>query len=180
MKELTVMRRFLLALTGIAVAAAILRPQLADSLVIRGDGYLYRAKPLSALAFYERALWIDPQNEVAVDRYAFVSMTTHTLPEIAQSIRMTSAFLHAHPDDAVVRLDRAQAYRASGDLRHALDDFARVGLRWRDPQALAFAGYAAYATGRTAVARRLWRAALDVQPGLLAALDGLKKSDRKP
>jgi tetratricopeptide (TPR) repeat protein len=179
MRELTRARRVCLALSGIAIAAWILRPQLADSLVLRGDGFLYRAKPLSALRFYERAVAIDPQNEVAVDRYAFVAMTTHAAPAIAHSIRFASAFLRAHPDDAVVRLDRAQAYRASGHFGEALQDFARVGLRRRDPAALAFAGYAAYATGQAATARRYWRAALELQPDLPAALDGLKKTRRQ-
>lgn len=175
MNELSVSRRLCLACIGIGLSAWVLRPQLADALVLRGDACLYGAQPFSALRYYRRAAWIDPSDGVAVDRFAFVAMTTHEPAALREGIGLASSYLRRRGDDDVVRMDRAMAYRALRDPGRALEDFAAVGRRTRDVRALTFAGYAAAAVGQSVRARALWRSALALAPGFPAALHALTR-----
>ena len=59
------LRRTLLALAGVGISAAMLRAQLSDALVVRGDEFLYRAEPARALAYYRRALAVDRDDGAA-------------------------------------------------------------------------------------------------------------------
>ena len=169
------LRRTAVALVGIVAAATILRPQIADALVVRGDEFLYRADPARALDYYRRALLVDADDGAAADRFAFVATTMRDPRINAEALRETSAYLQRHPDDSVVRMDRAMAYRTSNSSRAALADFALVGARTNDPRAFTFAGYAAQRSGDPALARRLWRAALALQPGFISAKRALER-----
>jgi tetratricopeptide (TPR) repeat protein len=169
------LRRIALALLGIAIAAWILRPQISDALVVRGDEFLYRADAPSALRYYRRALGVDEDDGAAADRFAFVAAMLRDPGANAEALRETSAYLQRHPDDTIVRMDRAMAYRAAGISRAALADFSLVGARTNDPRAFTFAGYAAERSGDAALARRLWRAALALQPGFVAAKRALER-----
>jgi tetratricopeptide (TPR) repeat protein len=170
------LRRTALALVGIAIAACILRPQISDALVVRGDEFLYRAEPGRALEYYRRAFLVDDDDAAAVDRFAFVASMRHDPRANAEALRETSAYLGRHPGDATVRMDRAMAYRAAGLMRGALADFSLVGAWTGDPRAYTFAGYAALRSGNTPLARRLWRAALTLQPGFVAAKRALDRN----
>jgi tetratricopeptide (TPR) repeat protein len=169
------LRRTLLALTGVAISALLLRPQISDALVVRGDEFLYRSLPSRALAYYGRALAVDGDDAAAADRFAFVSMMLRDRAALNESLRVTSAYLIRHPEDSVVRMDRAMAYRAAGIPRGALDDFALVGARTGDARALTFAGYAADGLGERSLARRFWRAAIGSQPGFPPAVHALER-----
>ncbi len=169
------LRRIALALLGIAAAAWILRPQISDALVVRGDEFLYRADGRRALEYYRRALTVDGDDEAAADRFAFVAALLRDRGANDEALRETSAYLQRHPDDAIVRMDRAMAYRAAGLSRAALADFSVVGARTSDPRAFTFAGYAAERSGDRPLARRLWRAALALQPGFIAAERALER-----
>jgi hypothetical protein len=68
------------------------------------------------------------------------------------------------------------AYRAANIAAAALADFALVGARTNDPRAYVFAGYAARRSGDASLARRLWRAALVLQPGFIPAKRALERS----
>lgn len=176
MREIPVDRRFLLGAFGIIVAAWLMRAQIADALVLRGDEWLYRAHPATSLVYYRRAAWIDPGDGVAVDRFAFVAITLRNRRVLSDAIALATWYLHTYPTDSIVRMDRAMAYRSIGRTRDALNDFAIVGARARDPRALTFAGYAARQLGATARARELWRTALALQPNFPAALHGLART----
>jgi tetratricopeptide (TPR) repeat protein len=169
------LRRVMLAVAGAGLSAVILRPQIADALVVRGDEFLYRAQPARALPYYRRALNLDGDDAAAVDRFAFVSMMLRDPAAIDETIRDTSAYLNRHPDDTIVRMDRAMAYRRAGISRGELADFAFVGARTMDPRALTFAGFAADGLGRRSLARRFWRAAIAAQPGFPSAIRALER-----
>ena len=171
------LRRTALALLGIGAAACILRPQISDALVVRGDEFLYRADSRRALDYYRRALAVDGDDGAAADRFAFVAAMMRDPRANAEALRETSAYLQRHPDDAIVRMDRAMAYRAAGLSEAALADFSLVGALTNDARAFTFAGYAAERTGDAPLARRMWRAALALQPGFVAAKRAL---ERKP
>jgi tetratricopeptide (TPR) repeat protein len=171
----TPLRRIALALCGIATAAWILRPQISDALVARGDEFLYRADARRALEFYRRALGVDGDDGAAADRFAFVAAMLRDSSANAEALRETSAYLQRHPDDMIVRMDRAMAYRAAGISQAALSDFSLVGARTNDPRAFTFAGYAAERSGDAPLARRLWRAALALQPAFIAAQRALER-----
>ena len=163
------LRRTALALLGIAAAAWILRPQISDALVVRGDEFLYRSDSKRALDYYRRALAVDGDDAAAADRFAFVAAMTRDVRANAEALREASAYLRRHPDDAIVRMDRAMAYRAAGYSGAALADFSLVGALTNDPRAFTFAGFAAERSGDPRLARRMWRAALALQPGFVAA-----------
>jgi tetratricopeptide (TPR) repeat protein len=169
------LRRTALALLGIAAAACILRPQISDALVVRGDEFLYRADPRRALDYYRRALAVDADDGAAADRFAFVAAMIRDPRADAEALRETSVYLQRHPDDAVVRMDRAMAYRAAGISGAALADFSLVGALTGDPRAFTFAGYAAVRRGDARLARRMWHAALALQPRFVAAKHALER-----
>jgi tetratricopeptide (TPR) repeat protein len=169
------LRRTALALLGIAAAACILRPQISDALVVRGDEFLYRADPRRALDYYRRALAMDGDDGSAADRFAFVAAMIRDPGANAEALSETSDYLRRHPDDAVVRMDRAMAYRAAGMSGAALADFSLAGALSHDPVAFTFAGYAAERSGNAPLARRMWRAALALEPGYVAAKRALER-----
>lgn len=173
-------RRLVLAVLAIAGASVLLHAQLASDLVVRGDECLYRSRPLAALSFYRRALWFDSGNGVAADRFLFVAMTLRNLQELRSGIELASRYLTLDPADDAVRMDRAMAYRVTGQPERAMLDFAIVGRRTRDARALAFAGFAAESIGRSRLARGFWRTALAFAPRFAVAkraLDGRNLRD---
>lgn len=180
MKELPASRRLGLALCGIVVSACLLRAPVADALVVRGDGCLYRSRPVAALRYYRRAIWIDANDGSAVDRFVFVAMTLRDRVALRAGIAFASRYLTRNRDDAVVRMDRAMAYRIVGQPARALGDFAIVGRSAKDPRAYAFAGFAANAVGRRNLARGFWRAAIAIEPRFPVARHALDRMKAAP
>jgi tetratricopeptide (TPR) repeat protein len=178
MNEIPIARRIALALTGIVISAYLLRPQVSEALVIRGDERLYRGSAVDALGYYRRAIVTDPLDAAAIDRFAFGAVSLRTPALVRDAIELSSRYLRRRPDDDVVRMDRAMAFRLLRDWRHAADDFARVGERDRDATALTFAGYAAEALRDEKRAAALWREALAVDPGFRAARRALNAPER--
>jgi hypothetical protein len=179
MSGMSLRRRFGLALTGVALSAYLLRPQIADALLIRGDERLYRGDPTDALRYYRRALWIDATDGAAVDRFLFVATQLHDAASEREGVALAGRYLRLRKD-ADVQFDRAMANRALGRLGRALADFAAVGRASRDARAYAFAGYAADALGERARAIAMWRAALSLDSGLPAARDALRRAGVQP
>lgn len=139
MRARTNVRRFEVAAAALAIAAVLFRPQLADALVVRGDELLYKNARTQALARYERALWIDPDNGTAADRYVFVSLQTHTPAALGLGVDTARAYLRRHPDDAAVLGDLALCMLAERRVRDARVDFERAAA------ILPHSGYALYA-----------------------------------
>jgi tetratricopeptide (TPR) repeat protein len=174
-----VLRRLLLATTGIAVAAVALRGSVADALVVRGDEFLYKGSQARALRYYGRALWMDPLDGTAVDRVAFVATMSGNADDLRNAIRMASEYLVLVPQDDRVRMDRAMAYRRVGEKARALSDFAIVGRRDKDARALTFAGFAAADLGELQCARAFWMAALSLAPEFPAPRHALERSEER-
>lgn len=174
MKDIPASRRVALALTGVLVAGYLLRPQVSQALVVRGDERLYRGSPADALIYYRRAIEADPLDAAAIDRFAFGAVSLRDRRAVRDAIDLSSRYLRRRPYDDGIRMDRAMAYRLIGDWRHAVDDFERVGVRKRDATALTFAGYAAWALRERPRAIGLWRKALAAQPDFRAARHALR------
>ena len=175
MSDIPTWRRFALAAIALAVSGWLLRGQIADGLVVRGDEMLYRGDSNAALTYYRRAMLLDPGDGTAVDRFAFFAITTHGSVRLRESVAIASRYLRDHPGDDVVRMDRAMAYRSLADNRDALADFARIGKRAADPRALTFAGYCALALGQRHQAIGLLREAMALAPSLPAARHALMR-----
>ncbi len=158
---------------AITSAFALVRGPLSFALVVRGDDLLYQGNAARSLVMYARALALDESNGTAVDRYAFVSMTSHQGAALRDAIRVASPYLQRHPSDDNVRMDRALCEYRLGDVRRGESDFERVGRDRHDARALVFAGYAALRSGARSRALRWWRAALGVQSGYVPALRAL-------
>ena len=175
--ELRAPRRAALILFGMTASVLLLRAQLADALVARGDEFLYRSQPERALQYYSRALALDAASPRAVDRFLFVATTARNRVAMHDGIARATYYLAHHPGDDVVRMDRAMAFRATGDFAHAASDFAVVGFHGRDARALTFAGFSARAAGQSLRAARLWRSALALEPKFPPALHALQRMD---
>jgi tetratricopeptide (TPR) repeat protein len=167
--EIPLGRRIALALIGIVASGYLLRPQISQALVVRGDERLYRGSATEALGYYRRAIETDPLDGSAVDRFAFSAVSLRKPMLVRDAIELSSQYLRRRPDDDVVRMDRAMAFRLLGNWKNAADDFARVGKRERDVTALTFAGYAARALHDDKRATALWREALGVNSTFRAA-----------
>ncbi len=174
MSEIPVARRIALALAGIVVSGFVLRPQISQALVIRGDERLYRGSASDALVYYRRAIAVDSLDASAVDRFAFAAVSLREPVLVRDAIELSSKYLRRRPDDDIVRMDRAMAFRSVGDWPQAADDFARVGERERNATALTFAGYAAAALHDDKRAIELWDKALAVDGSFLAARRALR------
>lgn len=177
MSEIPIVRRITLALTGIVMSGYLLRPQISQALVIRGDERLYRGSAADALIYYRRAIAADPLDGSAVDRFAFGAVSLRKPALVRDAIELSSQYLRRRPDDDVVRMDRAMAFRLLRDWRHAADDFARAGERERDATALTLAGYAAKALHEEKRATALWRQALVFDRSFRAARRALNKTE---
>lgn len=174
MNDIPVVRRVALALTGIVVSGFLLRPQISQALVVRGDERLYHGSTADALTYYRRAIAADPLDGNAVDRFAFGAVSLRDRRFVREAIDATSQYLRRRPNDDGVRMDRAMALRILGDWPRAADDFERVGIRERDATALTFAGYAASALHQRARSIALWRRALSLDANFVAARHALR------
>lgn len=152
----------------------LLRAQLSAALVVRGDDLLYRSEEARALSFYRRALVLDPDNAAAADRYVFLEMLRRRRIGLRAGVRVASAFIDRHRQNAVLLMDRALCERLLSQNRAAEEDFLRAGHLKRDSRALVFAGYEALRLGRRAQARAFWREALAFRRNYPPALRALR------
>jgi hypothetical protein len=135
-------RRFQLASVSLVFAAVLLRPLVADALCLRGDEFLRSGDPLVAQHYYRLALLSDRECGTAVERFAFVALEVHTHAILAESIRVTDAYLARHEDEAI-RVDRALALWSTGDLGRAALELRAVGSSMRDQRFIRLAAIAA-------------------------------------
>lgn len=119
-------RRFATAAAALAISGALFRPQLSDALVVRGDELLFKNSRAQALARYARALAIDPDNGIAADRFAFVSLQSHTPEALAGAARTAQTYLRRHPRDAELLGDLALCMLAERNVAEARRDFERA------------------------------------------------------
>jgi tetratricopeptide (TPR) repeat protein len=103
---------------------------LADLHVARGTAYLARVDYRHALADFNAAIKIDPNDAAA---YRARGEVSHFHPDIA--IPDFDTAIRLDPNDTKAYVDRGAAYRASGQLDRAMADFD-AAIR-RDPTAAA-------------------------------------------
>ena len=132
MNEIPRIRRLLCAFAGIAVAALLLRGQLADALVTRGDDATRNGEGGAAMRAYERALVFDPRSAVAADRLAFALAIRHERRSAEASIAVATTALMFRPDDGPLAADRAFAEMELRRWGDAERDFAAAGLHTSD------------------------------------------------
>ena len=170
-------RRALLVVTALTLAAPLLRTSVASALVTRGDGLLY-TRDARAAAMYRRALAIDPGDSVASDRYALSALLSHRKSIIEDGIRVLDLALVNHPEDATLRMDRALCLQKLKRYSLAEPDFERVGMENRNVEALAFAAADARKLSRISKARSLLLVASRIDPKyepIRLALHGMKR-----
>ena len=168
-------RRIVVALVAVMIAALLFRPQIASALVSRGDEFLARGNAGAARVYYRRAMLVDGESPTAVDRFVFFGTMSRERAVLQQAIAAASAYLSAHAADAVLLEDRALCYQRTGRFEEAASDFeaaARVTGSGRD---FTFAGWAAFRSGHSARARRLWLEALRRSPAYGPAMSALRK-----
>ncbi len=171
------LRRALLVVTALVLAAPLLRASVASALVTRGDGLLY-SQDARATVMYRRALAIDPNDNAAADRYAFSALLSRRKSVIEDGIRVLDVALSNHPEDDTLRMDRALCLQKLKRYDLAEPDFERVGIETRNVQALAFAAADARKLSRIGKSRSLLLAASRIDPKyepIRLALRGMKR-----
>ncbi len=171
-------RRFAVAFAAIACAAVLLRTQIAEAMVIRGDDCLYRGQTLRALEHYRRAVTIAPLLEAAADRYVFLSVQMHTPASLASGISVANAYLSVRSSDAALLSDRALCYLHERRYELAQADFERAARASASATSYVFAGWAAERSGSANTARLLWKAALRIDPRNVSALAALAEHEK--
>lgn len=172
-------RRFAIALLAVIGAGVLLKGQVAQALVVRGDDYLYRGDRPAALERYRRAMIFAPGLSVAADRYVFVTMLQHTAPSLNAAIGAATEYLRAHPRDARLLSDRGLCYLHLHWYALAERDFERAARQTHSPSDYVFAGWAAHRAGLRRTARMLWKRALRARPGYRPALIALSEQARR-
>jgi Flp pilus assembly protein TadD len=168
-------RRVLLVATALLLSAPILRPALSSALVTRGDALLY-ARDVRAREKYALALWVDPGNTVAADRYVFAAFLSRKPEQLEDAVRVASVVLQTHPHEANVRMDRALCLQLRKQYRLAARDFEEVGGERADVQALALAAADERIGGDMSAARRLLSAAAHIDPNYVPVRIALERS----
>ena len=165
--------------TALLAAAMLFRPQVSTAVVTRGDEFLYRSDLAGARKYYARAILIDPNNGVAVDRLAFFGMQLRTPASLQSSLAVTEAYLAKHPDDANVRADRGLCLQILKRYRLAAREFAIAASQAHDARYYTFAGWDALRSGDRTAARKFWQLALNAQPQFSPALGALRQIETK-
>jgi hypothetical protein len=172
-------RSLFICVAAAVVALILARRPIADSLIARGDSAALHAQPVSALAYYRRAVRVDSADGVALDRFSFGALLQRDRPTMQLAIRLCTAFLQRNPNDRPIRFDRALLFRAVGNLDRAEFDFAIDGNLAHDARALTFAGFIARMAGRGHQARLYWKMALLYRPYFLPARRALSRPDAR-
>lgn len=159
-REFSWLRRLCVACVALLCAAFALRLEISQSLVIRGDDYLYRGDRPAAIERYRRALLFAQSNETAADRYIFMTMQTHTAASLARAISFADRYLEVHHNAAEIYADRALCYLHIAQYARAERDFAHAARLERSPKDYVFAGWAARRAGSLTRAASYWRQAL--------------------
>lgn len=128
-----------IGMLSIVIASLLLRTQIADALVLRGDEFLVRNDLTRARTHYWRALWIDGASSAAVDRTIYVAVLLRNPAELNHAIALASAFLRRFPGDAAIRADRGLCYLLVRRYSLAAEDYSRAAHETRDPQIRMFA-----------------------------------------
>jgi tetratricopeptide (TPR) repeat protein len=163
------LRRLALTLLAATIAAVLLRTQLSSALVTRGDALAYWGLQDAARSAYEKALFFDPRNGVATDRFGFSASMTRDSSVLRRCVSVASRYLTKAPGDAAVLMDRALCFQHQRSLGPAIRDFCRAGKASRDARAYMFAALDERALHRSAEARQLLEEALAVNPQFLPA-----------
>jgi tetratricopeptide (TPR) repeat protein len=171
-------RRFALAVASLLVAYALLRPVVATAVVARGDQFLMRADLTGASRYYMRALRVDSDCEVAVDRYLFSQLQMRGDDALRGASRIADMYLRSHASASRIRLDRALVLWARGADTAAASDFMRVAGEARDFRYYALAAHAALRAGDRSLARAAFAQALQLEPRYAIARQYLRIATR--
>jgi len=167
-------RRIGVVAMALAIASAMLRPQLSSAFVTRGDELSYRGDAGRAREMYRRALIADGRNVAAVDRFAFSALMSHDRFQLLAGLAALDRTLGQFPDRIELRMDRALCEHALGRFSRAAVDFEYVGMQTHDPRSLLFAALDNAGT-RKAHAEHLLRAALAADPNFRPARRDLSR-----
>lgn len=158
-------RRVCVAGAAVLIAGLLLHRQLSLAVVSRGDEFLYRGRTDRAVAYYARAMALDRDSDVAVDRYAFFRFEMRDAGAIPACLEAAGEFLSKR-DDPTIRADRALCNLRKHRYHQAALDFRQAGYALHDSRYLAFAGWAELHAGNRRGARALLKSAnaLGFQP----------------
>ena len=168
-------RRLACAFAGIAVAAVLLRGQLADALVTRGDDAARNGDTRAAMRAYERAIIFDPRSTVAADRLAFALAIRHERRSAEHSVAVATTALMFRPDDAPLAADRAFAEMELRRWSAAERDFAAAGLHAHDARYDHLAAHMALRRGDRRSARAYAARAVAADPAFHPAAALLRR-----
>jgi tetratricopeptide (TPR) repeat protein len=168
-------RRIGVAAFAVVLGLTIMRAQLATALTVRGDTFLYRGNAMLARTFYERALWIDRDCELAAKRLAFVTLSRPSETTLGRVVEVLDEQLARDPTATELRIERAFCLEHLRRYDRAGDDFLTVASRTRSAKYYLLAGWEKWRSGEHNDAHRYWRAALRIDPGYTPARMALRE-----
>jgi Flp pilus assembly protein TadD len=171
------LRRLLLVVTALLLAAPLLRPAMSSALVTRGDALLF-ARDARARAKYALALRFDPGNTVAADRYVFSAFLSRKPSQLEDAVGVAGAVLRKRPNEAILRMDRALCLQLLRRYALAARDFELVGRERHDVQALALAAADQRLGGNAAKGRQLLLIAATIDPHYMPVRVALERDRR--
>lgn len=172
----TPFRRAAVACCAVFVAALLLRPQISEAIVVRGDDLSYRGEMRRAHRMYERALVLDSGNAVALDRLAFEAIRGGR-PEAMGSMIARLAAARIESDPMLVE-DRAMLELKAHRYADAERDFRAYAQHVKDARASTFAGWSAARAGRRELAIGDFTLALTYDPSFTPARSALHRIAR--
>jgi tetratricopeptide (TPR) repeat protein len=111
------------------------RDSIVDILSLAGDSYERRAEHDSALFYYHAAFRHDPEARQVLLKASLIHIDLQQYDEAA---RLTTAYLHTHPNDKNVNENLGIAQYYNGDLKEAFGTFSRLIDELKDTSYLSY------------------------------------------
>jgi len=172
-------RRLLIPLIAIPIAGVLFHAQLADGLVIRGDGEFQAGKAASAEKFYQRARWFDHDSMVAAERITTLGIMIRDATYIHEAMLVADDELSHQPGDTVVRQNRAILEQKLGQRERAYADWRLVALQTTNPVVVEYAARDAERHHQFDLARRFYQRTLQLSPDRASARTALHRLDER-
>lgn len=161
-------RQALVVAFACTVSGLVLRPALSSALVSRGDALTFQGQTRHALAVYSRAIALDGNDAVALDRYLFSALLVHDDGALREAVAAGERYMRRHPQALSVEFDVALDEQRLHRYGAAAAHFEATGSRTHDPAAFVFAALDV-AASQPARAIRLLHAALRMDPAFAPA-----------
>jgi len=173
--DVPLLRRLLIPIVSIPLAALLFHVQVSEGLVIRGDSEFYGGNTANANKFYQRARFFDRASSDAAERITTLGIMSHSAPFIHQALLVANDQLTRRPDDTIVRQNRALLEQKVSQPDRAYADWRVVAMQTKNPVIVEFTARDALRHHQIALAKLLYRRTLQLDPRRASARAALAR-----